>query len=270
MALTIAGVVPVMKRIKVGITKDWFNTVDYYVNFRKGSKTPTIGRKVNSRYDVMQGREPVDVVIKFNTEEYKTTANGYLIVINPEKAQEYKLKQTYQGTTNAEFKKDIETIFFNGEPDKEYEKAYLEMLNSKLGEELGRSYGGDKEIQNYFSKKYFDLTNEWLPKMYSMTAEEYKKHVNDLLYKENLYEIRTFENQYALERYLYEKARENYAKKGKNLDYYNPTVRVELIRKENKKFAIIFKVTNIEQKVIATIEDTSSATKKLKAKLGID
>lgn len=270
MALTIAGVVPILKRIKIETNKDWFNAVDYYANFRKGSKRPTIGKKVNSRYDVMKGRESVDIVIKFNTEEYKTTANGYLIAIKPEKAQEYKLKPVYQGTTDAEFKKDIDTIFFNGEPDEEYEQAYLENLNRKFDEEIGRSYGGDDEIKSYFVKKYFDLTNENLPQMYGITADEYRKIVKEFLYKENLYEIRTPENQHGLERYLYDKVRERYHKQGKTLDYYRPNVDIKIIKKDNKKYAIAYTITNIEKKVIASIEDTSSVAKKVKARLGID
>lgn len=270
MALTIAGVEPIMKRIKIDMNKNWFNTVDYYANFRKGSKFSTIGRKVNSRFDVMEGRESVDVVIKFNTKEYSTIANGYLIIIKPEKAQEYKLKQTYQGTTDAEFKKDIDTIFFNGEPDEEYEQAYLENLNMKFDEELGRTYDGDSEVKGYFAKKYFDLTNENLPKMYGITADEYKKYVKEFLYKENLYEIRTPENQYGLERYLYDKARERYRNQGKTLDYYRPNVDIKIIKKENKKFAIVYIITNLEKKVISTIEDTSSVAKKVKARLGIE
>lgn len=269
MALTIAGVVPVMKRIKIDINKNWFNTVDYYANFRKGSKTPTIGRKVNSRYDVMQGREPVDVVIKFNTEDYNTAASEYLIAIKPEKAQEYKLKQVYKGTTDAEFKKDIDTIFFNGEPDEEYEQEYLANLNMKLGEEIGRTYDGDDEIKSYFAKKYFDLTNENLPQMYGIIADEYRKIVKEFLYKENLYEIRTVANQHALEVYLYEIARERYHKQGKTLDYYRPNVDIKIIKKDNKKYAIAYTITNIEKKVIASIEDTSSVAKKVKARLGI-
>jgi hypothetical protein len=270
MALTITGIVPIMKRIKLDMNKNYFNTVDYYANFRKGSKIPTIGRKVNSRYDVMEGKEPVDVVIKFNTKEYGTLANGYLIIIKPEKAQEYKLKRTYQGTTDAEFKKDIDTIFFNGEPDEEYEQAYLEMLNMKFDEEISRTYNGDNEITTYFAKKYFDLINENLPQMYGITADEYRKFVKEFLYKENLYEIRTPENQYGLERYLYDKARERYRKQGKTLDYYRPNVDIKIIQKDNKKFAIAYTITNLEKKIIASIEDTSSVAKKVKARLGIE
>lgn len=266
MKITEKEVQNLAKQLKMQLKSDFKNNQFLgkygFLAFRRNCKVPRVGRKINAEA-ALYGKEDYDIFIGFNANNKDDRIyDSYKIRIVELKAKEYSLALQYTGTNVEELQKDINSIFWTKvkpaitqtvEQIPKLEKELTIYFNETFFkdnyyENLDPEYRGIFRIRQTYKKFLRNITEktiEYLPKILNMSDIEYRKKLDNYLTKNNMRELRTNEEIYAMIKNITNKP-----------DLASSNNFVEYVVEVNQDFQvkIYYRIKNINNTTIAKVK----------------
>lgn len=266
MKITEKEVQNLAKQLKMQLKSDFKNNQFLgkygFLAFRRNCKVPRVGRKINTEA-ALNGKEDYDIFIGFNANNKDDRIyDSYKIRIVELKAKEYSLALQYTGTNVEELQKDINSIFWTKvkpaitqtveqipKLEKELTRYFNEtFFKDNYYENLDPEYRGIFRIRQTYKKFLRNITEktiEYLPKILNMSDIEYRKKLDNYLTKNNMRELRTNEEIYAMIKNITNKP-----------DLASSNNFVEYVVKVNQDFQvkIYYRIKNINNTTIAKVK----------------
>lgn len=266
MKITEKEVQQLAKQLKMQLKSDYKNNQFLgkygFLAFRRNCKMPRVGRKINAEA-ALYGKEDYDIFIGFNANNKDARIyDSYKIRIVELKAKEYSLALQYTGTNVEELQKDINSIFWTKvkpaitqtveqipKLEKELTRYFNEtFFKDNYYENLDPEYRGIFRIRQTYKKFLRNInekTIEYLPKILKMPDIEYQKKLDNYLIKNNMRELRTNEEIYAMIKNI-----------TNNTDLSSSNKFVEYVVEVNKDFKvqIYYKIKNINNITFAKVK----------------